>query len=379
MKFWLGCLFVLLAAPSAVCSDFETALQKDCSSAICILADSGLTICEHNAEELRPPASMIKLMQILMVMEGIEAGQWSLDTIINVTEHAERMGGSQVYLGKDEEWKLSDLIGAVCVVSANDAAMAIAEGLWGSEEEYLKAMNVRAKELGMTLSEFHSVHGLPPDKGEQVDKTCARDMAILARHCVQYPLLMEWVGQKELTLREGDPVQYNTNKLLWRMEECDGLKTGYTNAAGWCLTSTAERDGIRLIVVVMGCKTSGSRFTLTEAIFQEGFQESERFRVLAKGDTVDPEISVQNCEKAVTRLAASEDVWVTVPKRSKAGLKLMTETPAELRPPLEPGETVGQLQVAFGDQILARTPLLLAEPLRPAPLRWKLVRTVLNR
>ncbi|MFO7974980.1 MAG: D-alanyl-D-alanine carboxypeptidase family protein [Candidatus Hydrogenedentota bacterium] len=372
-------LLALLTFSSVIHADLETDLQKGCASAICVLADSGIPILEYNAKSIRPPASMVKLMQILMVAEGLEKELWTLDKIIEVSEHTESMGGSQVYLAKGEKWKLGDLLSALCVASANDAAMAIAEGLWGSEESYLKAMNARAQELGMTSSEFHSVHGLPPDAGEEPDKTCARDMAILARYCVQKPLIMEWVGQKELTFRKGEAVRYNTNKLLWRMEGCDGLKTGYTRAAGWCLTSTAERDGIRLVSVVMGCKSRGGRFALAQAVLEKGFEACERVRVLAKGQKIEPEIAVQNCETPTTSLVASEDVWVTIPKRHKSGLKLMTETPAVLRPPLQSGESLGELRVAFGDHVLAKTTLTLAEPLRPAPLRWKLIYTVLKR
>jgi len=370
---------VFFALSSAIYADLDTELEKGCASAVCVLADSGIAIREYNVDEIRSPASMVKLMLMLMVAEGIEAGECTLDRVITVSEHAESMGGSQVYLAKGEKWKLADLLAAVCVASANDAAMAIAEGLWGSEEAYLKSMNARAKDLGMASSEFHSVHGLPPDPGEKPDKTCARDMAALARHCVQIPLIMEWVGQKELTFREGEAVQYNTNKLLWHMDECDGLKTGYTRAAGWCLTSTAERAGIRLVAVVMGCTSARGRFALAQAVLEEGFQKCERFRFLAKGDRIEPDISVQNCETTSTRLAACEDVWVTIPKCYKAELKLMTETPAVLRAPLDSGQRLGELRVALGSQVLAKTALTLSEPLQPAPLRWKLIRTVLKR
>ncbi|MEA3366313.1 MAG: serine hydrolase, partial [Candidatus Hydrogenedentes bacterium] len=180
---------VLFVFSSAIYADLDTELEQGCASAVCVLADSGIAIREYNADEIRSPASMVKLMLMLMVAEGIEADEWTLDRVITVSEHAESMGGSQVYLAKGEEWKLADLLAAVCVASANDAAMAIAEGLWGSEEAYLKNMDARAKDLGMASSEFHSVHGLPPDPGEKPDKTCARDMAVLARHCVQIPLI----------------------------------------------------------------------------------------------------------------------------------------------------------------------------------------------
>jgi D-alanyl-D-alanine carboxypeptidase (penicillin-binding protein 5/6) len=321
---------------------------------------------------------MVKLMMMLMVCEGIQEEKWTLDIPITVSPHAESMGGSQVYLKAGEVWTLGELVAALCVASANDAAMAIAEGLWESKENYLEAMNERAQELGMTHSTFHSVHGLPPDKGQKEDQTCASDMAILARKCTQEPLIMEWVGLKEFTFREGQAAKSNTNRLLWDLDGCDGLKTGFTRAAGWCLSVTAEREGIRLIGVVMGCKTSSGRFKLAAEIMEEGFRETERVRLLAKGAPVDPEVPVQNCTVPGARLTVPEEVWVTIPKTAKTDLKMLTETPALLRPPVEAGETLGNLRIALGDTVLAQTPLTLAEPLRPATLRWKLLHSVVK-
>lgn len=375
-----GLFFVLVscALAPAVHAGLDEQLAAECGSAVCVLADSGLPVREYNPEEIRPPASMVKLMLMLMVCEGIQEEKWTLDTPIPVSRNAESMGGSQVYLKEGEEWKLGDLLGALCVASANDAAMAIAEGLWKTKENYLEAMNKRAQALGMTHSVFNSVHGLPPDKGQEEDKTCAHDMAILARTCTQEPLIMEWVGLKELTFREGEAVKYNTNRLLWDLEGCDGLKTGFTRAAGWCVSVTAERDGIRLVAVVMGCRTGSGRFNLAAEILEEGFRETERVRLLAKGAPVDPEVPVQNCTVPGTRLTVPEEVWITIPKSAKADLKMLTETPALLRPPVEAGETLGNLRIALGDTVLAQAPLTLAEPLKPASLRWKLVRSVVN-
>ncbi|MGI6461106.1 MAG: D-alanyl-D-alanine carboxypeptidase family protein [Candidatus Hydrogenedentales bacterium] len=371
------CLFVCaLTLPAHASLDSQR--LAECRSAVCVVADSGLPVWEFNAVELRPPASMVKLMMMLMVCEGIKEEKWTLDDPIIVSQHAESMGGSQLYLKAGEEWTLGDMIAALCVVSANDAAMAIAEGLWESKENYLEAMNERAQELGMTQSTFHSVHGLPPDKGQKEDQTCASDMAILARKCTQEPLIMEWVGLKEHTFREGQAAKNNTNRLLWDLDGCDGLKTGFTRAAGWCLSVTAEREGIRLIAVVMGCKTSSGRFKLAADIMEEGFRETERVQLLAKGAPVDPEVPVQNCTVPGTRLTVPEEVWVTIPKTAKTDLKMLTETPALLRPPLDAGETLGNLRIAFGDTVLTQAPLTLAEPLQPATLRWKLLRSIVK-
>ncbi len=376
----LGKLFVLVCVcASSGHADWAANLQRQCASAVTVLADSGIPIREYNADEIRAPASMVKLMQMLMVAEGLREERWALDDVITVSKYAASIGGARVNLKEGEERTLAELLAAISVVSANDAAMAIAEGLWGSKEAYLKAMNARAKELGMASSEFNSVNGLPPGPGEQPDRTNARDIALLARQCIQEPLVMEWAGQRELTFREGEAARSNTNRLLGRMEDVDGLKTGFTRAAGWCLAATAERNGIRLVSVLMGCATIDLRFSMTEALLEEGFRETERIRVLARGERVEPDMIVQNCETSRTRLALAEDVWVTIPKHRKADLALLTETPAVLHPPLDAGESLGKLRLALGEVVLAETDLILTEPLRPASLRWKMARTIAER
>lgn len=240
-------------------------------SAICVEAESGRVLFEKDADVARPPASMVKLIQMLLVCEGLRHGEWTLDTPVRVTRNAERMGGTQVFLKAGEAHELGDLMKAVAVASANDAAMAVAEGLWGSKEAYLERANERMRQLGMTNTTFRSVHGLPPEKGELPDATTARDMALLARACVREPLIREWTSMQELVFRPGQATQYNTNKLLWRMADCDGLKTGYIRAAGYCVTGTAQRDGARLIVVVMGHPNNNGRFALARDLLETGF------------------------------------------------------------------------------------------------------------
>lgn len=253
-------------------------------STICVDASNGAVLSEQNADQQRAPASMVKMIQLLLVAEGLKTGRWTLETPIPISEHAQRMGGTQVFLTKGQTWPLGQLMNAVAVASANDAAMAVAEGLWGSEQAYLEAANLRANELGMSNTIFYSVHGLPPDKGKAGDLTTSRDMAILARHCAQQAQIMEWVGQKEFRFRPGDAVIYNTNKLLWRMENCDGIKTGYTRASGFCVAATAKRDGIRLICVVMGSPSKYGRFNLAKELMEKGFAELRRMQAASEAE-----------------------------------------------------------------------------------------------
>ncbi len=244
---------------------------EEALSSICVDAATGAVVSEHNADQARPPASMIKLVMMLLVAEGVDRGAWALERPITATAHAQQMGGTQVYVEAGDVFELGHLMKAVAVASANDAAMAVAEGLWGSEATYLETANARAMSLGMKNSDFHSVHGLPPSKGELPDKTTAREMAILARACLTHAQIREWVSMKEFQFRPEDTIHYNTNKLLWRMENCDGLKTGYIRAAGYCVTATAERGGRRMIAVVMGHPNGNRRFKLAEELIDAGF------------------------------------------------------------------------------------------------------------
>lgn len=249
-------------------------LPADASiSLFCMEAESSHILFEQNATAQRPPASIVKLMQMLLVAEGLASGKWTLEQPITISAKSQGMGGTQVLLAANETWPLGHLMLGVAVASANDAAMAVAEGLWGGEEEYLKAMNARAQELGMRDTEYHSVHGLPPDKGELPDRTTARDMAILARACVGYQQIMEWTSTKEFQFRPKGTVHYNTNKLLWRMKDCDGLKTGFIRAAGFCVVATAQRDGVRLVGVVLGSPSKYGRFNLAENMMETAFSK----------------------------------------------------------------------------------------------------------
>jgi D-alanyl-D-alanine carboxypeptidase (penicillin-binding protein 5/6) len=244
--------------------------------AICIDVDTGRILFQQEADTPRVPASLVKMMQLLLVAEGLEAGRWTPEQVITVSAKAQGMGGTQVLLAAGETWPLEHLMQAVAVASANDAAMAVAEGLWGSEAEYLRVMNVRAAELGMTNTEYHSVHGLPPDRGKEPDVTTAGDMARLALTCVCHPRILGWTCLKELKFRPEGAIHYNTNKMLWRMPDCDGLKTGYIRAAGFCVVATAKRGNIRLIGVVLGSNSKYGRFNFAEEMLDNGFATMQK-------------------------------------------------------------------------------------------------------
>jgi len=345
-------------------------------STLCVEAESGLLISELNADIQRPPASMVKMMMLLLVAEGLRDGQWTLETPITITERAQGMGGTQVFLKEGEVFPLDRLMSAVAVGSANDAAMAVAEGLWGSEDSYKKRMNERAAELGMTNSVFHSVHGLPPAPGQDYDLTTARDMARLAQECVKDPTVIQWTSQKELVFRPGEHVVYSTNKLLFQMEGCDGVKTGYIRDAGFCVTASAVRDGIRLIAVVMGSNANHDRFSLAQQLLEESFAGICKKRVVTKGSPVGPVIRVANSEVPRVQLTAADDLWVIVKRDDADKVQLDPLCPVVIRPPVQAGAALGEVSAGVSGKSLGSVPLTLPMELKEAGWRWKLRRSI---
>jgi len=345
------------AAPEAVEPAVEVQAQP--VSTICVDAATGIVISESNADIARPPASMIKLMLMLMVVEGVEAGKWTLETPITVTVRAQGMGGTQILVKAGDVWPLEHLMLGVAVASANDGAMAVAEGLWGSEAEYLKAANARASELGMTKTVLNGVHGLPPDKGEGFDQSSARDMATLARLCVQKPKIMEWAATREYQLREESALHTSTNKLLFRMPDCDGLKTGFIRAAGFCITATAARGENRRIAVVMGHPNKYGRFNDAEALLEDGFSKFVSFTLLKAGHVVDTGVPAQDCLAQKIKLVTGDDLQVSMLVTDASKLKYSAVLPEILVPPLQSGTVVGQLIVRVDGNKIGEVPLVI--------------------
>lgn len=341
------------------------------ASVISIEAESGLVLFEHNADQVRPPASMIKLMLMLMTVEGIDAGDWGLDTEITATQHAQRMGGTQVYLAAGEVQPLWRLMEAVAVASANDAAMAVAEGLWGSEAAYMKAMNERAQELGMTNTLFHSVHGLPPSRGEEPDKTTARDMVLLARVCARHPQLLAWSSMTRTEFRPGKTPFPSTNKLLRQMDNCDGLKTGYIRAAGFCLTATAHADGKRVITVIMGHPESNPRFSLAKQLLSDGLEAVEVRTIAEAGVAESLLVEVEGGTAPHATLALRDTLRIPTTETYWPQVEVIYDYPKRLAAPVEKERAVGHAVVRIGEQELARTELYVADGVDEATWSWR--------
>lgn len=242
------------------------------ASAIVMDAETGEPLFTKNAIAPVYPASVLKLMDLYVILDLVRAGKLSLTDMVTASEEAYRMGGSQVYLDVGEQFTVDDLLYALMIQSANDAAVALAEHVAGSKEAFVRMMNSKAKELGMASTSFQSVHGLPPAKGQEPDVTTARDIAILSRALVQLPDALKYTSTPERNFRGTNFVMQTHNGLLKRVSGCDGLKTGFYKLAGYSIAATAQRDGKRVIAVVMGSESKNARDNAAVDLIEEGFR-----------------------------------------------------------------------------------------------------------
>lgn len=257
--------------------------EFDCKSVILMEANTGKIIYTQNADEALPPASVTKVMTLLLVMEAIDAGKIKLDDMVSVSERAASMGGSQIYLEVGEQMSVEDMLKSVIIASANDAACALAEFCEGSEMAFVEKMNAKAAELGMKNTHFENTNGLDDTAENHV--TSARDIAIMSRELIKHPKILEYSSIWMDTVRGGAFGLTNTNRLVRYYQGCTGLKTGSTDKAGFCISATAERGGVSLICVVMGAPTRDIRNNIATTLLDRGFAKYEMYA--AEGDAIE--------------------------------------------------------------------------------------------
>lgn len=266
-------LVVILAGQIAWAgrTPLQTIATDPYTSALLLNADTGETLFDDNGDALVYPASALKLMTLLIILERIEQGTMQLDDTVQVTVEAYKMGGSQVYLDPKEQFPVEELLFALIVQSANDAAVALATHAAGSKESFVALMNQKAKELGMKNTHFYSVHGLPPSDGQKVDVTTARDFGILCRELSKRPDVFKYTGTKVRDFRGGEFIMRTHNHLLDKVDGCDGFKTGYFTKAGFSIAATAKKNGVRIIAIVMGSKDRKVRDAKATELLAKGF------------------------------------------------------------------------------------------------------------
>ena len=247
----------------------EGSLNLNCKSAILMEATTGTVLYSQNAEEALPPASVTKVMTLLLVMEAIDAGTIRIDDTVSVSANAASMGGSQVFLEEGEQMSVEDLLKSVVIASANDAAVALAEYVSGSVDAFVAKMNTKAAELGMTATHFENVTGL--DDTAEHHLTSAKDIALMSAELIKHPLILQYSSIWMDTIRDGAFGLTNTNRLVRFYKGCTGLKTGSTSKAGFCVSVTAERDGMSLVCVIMGAESRDVRNAAATTLLDWGF------------------------------------------------------------------------------------------------------------
>ena len=359
---WMArCLAALLCL--AVCTGPAAALEPTGRAAYLMDPYSGRVFLEKDSQEPLPVASISKLMTLVLILEAVDRGELALTDLVTASPFAASKRGSRIWLEAGEQLPLGELVYAIAVGSANDAAVAVAEYMAGSEEQFVELMNQRAKELGLTASTFVNCTGLP-EEGKPPNLMSARDAALLARHALQVPLLMDYVSTYEYTMRADStkiPVLWNANKLLRRYYGVDGMKTGFTTEAGYCMVTTAKRDGLRLIAVTLGHKTEEERESAARALLDYGFRKYQSLQLYPKGAAVGS-LECPTGKPKTVDVVLPHDFYITVERGKEVDFVTVVKLDTELRPPIPQGQTVGTITVMYQDEVLGSSPLTVGQP-----------------
>ncbi len=342
-------LCLLLALPFTAVVSAESKVDVTAPSAVLIEAESKKVLSEKNPHEQRACASVTKVMTLLLVMEALDSGKLSITDTLTASAHAASMGGSDIWLEEGEKMSVDDLIKATAVASANDAAVVLAEALCGSEKTFVAEMNKRAKELGMNHTVFKNCNGLD-EKGHL---TCAYDVALMSSELIKHKKIFKYTSIWIDELRGGKTQIVNTNKLLKSYKGITGLKTGTTDDAGCCMSASAERDGLSLIAVVLGCDNGTKRFGDCAALLDYGFAEYT-VKELSLPKNAEKPVKVKGGMKDTLYLRCEKPGTMIV--RRTAGEKLLTECKVkkDIIAPVKAGDTIGEVNYYSGKELLKK-------------------------
>jgi D-alanyl-D-alanine carboxypeptidase (penicillin-binding protein 5/6) len=336
-------------------------------SYLVIDATTGSTLAELDPDLQLAPASLTKLMTAYVVFDALKQGQIALNDMVTISEKAWRMGGSRMFIEVGKQVSVENLLLGMIVQSGNDASVALAEYVAGSEGVFAEMMNQYSRKLGMTSSNWVNSTGWPADD----HYTTARDLAVLTRALVlNFPDYYRWYSVREFTWN--DIRQPNRNSLLWRDDSVDGVKTGHTDEAGYCLVSSAERDGMRVIAVVMGTASENARITGSQAMINYAFRFFET-RLLYKGGEAITSARVWKSANEETPLGVTDDLYITVPRGTYDELESTLDIPATLVAPVAEGQPIAELAVSLGDSEILRTPVRALED-NPTGSIWQRLR-----
>ena len=364
-KVWVV-LFLLLcltcSAMAEAISPMEAGVPISVTSPSVILteASTGRVIFEKNADERRPVASVTKVMTILLTLEAIDEGMLGLDDPVTVSPRAQSMGGSQAYLDAGSRYKVGDLLKSVIIASANDSAVALAEHIAGAEEAFVRRMNERAQELGLTNTHFVNCTGLPA----QGHYMSARDVARLSGEIDKHPLYYDYstIWMDEIGHQGGRVTQLtNTNRLVRFYAGYDGYKTGSTNEARYCMSATAKKDGMRLIAVVLGANAGQTRFDEARAMLEYGFAGYTLFTPVSEGDALGMDVAVRLGARESVPAVSGGRVSLLLRKGEEKQVSLEAALAQSVGAPVRKGDLLGEIRVKRGGQTVAAVPAVAGE------------------
>lgn len=355
----------------------EIDLVPNARSAILIDQDSGTIIYEKNANEALPPASITKIMTMLLIMEAIDEGKITLKDKVRISEYAASMGGSQIFLEVGEEMTVSDLLKGIAIASGNDASVAMAEYIAGSKEAFVNLMNKRAEELGLKNTHFMNSNGLP----EKKHYSSAYDIAIMSRELLKYEKITEFTGIYQDYLRKDSDRPFwlvNTNRLVRFYDGVDGLKTGYTNEAKFCLAATAKKDSFRVIAVVMGEPNSKTRYKEVVQLLDFAFSQYKNEVLFQKNEFVTEVKVVKGNEQSISLIAPHQISLLMKKGEKKEDFEQILKTKNDVKAPIQKGNILGEMQIIKEGTIVQTIPLVAANEVPKANL-WDMIKLTTNK
>lgn len=369
-------LCIILSMPLGVYGAED--LKINAKSALLLDFNTGEIIYKLNENDRLAPASITKIMTLLLAMEAVDSGKIGLKDQVVISSHAEGMGGSQVYLEAGESQELEELFKAIAIRSANDAAVAVAEYISGSEDVFVKKMNDRAKALGMKNTQFSNASGLP-DANHYIS---AYDVALMSKELLKHDKINEWLSIYMYDIKVGKnkpsvQTMVNTNRLIKEYEGATGIKTGSTNEAGYCLSGSAKRGNLQLIAVVMGAENSKIRFDEAKRMLDYGFANYDSVSIGKKGDIIGV-VPVEKGRLTEVELVLERDSYILLPKGEKGKVSKIVNLPDFVEAPLMPGNEVGTLSIYVDEKEVDKVKLVSKNSVEKANLINILDRTIKN-
>ncbi|PLR66683.1 MULTISPECIES: D-alanyl-D-alanine carboxypeptidase family protein [Bacillaceae] len=370
------CTMILTIATPVFAKEGSAQLADKAKSAVLIERDTGNILYDKNSDEQLPPASMTKIMTMLLIMEEIDKGQLKMDEKVRTSEYAASMGGSQIFLEPGEEMTVHEMLKGIAIASGNDASVAMAERIAGSEEAFVDKMNDRAKELGLKHTSFQNPTGLP----EKDHYSTAHDMAVMAKELLKFDEITKYTGQYEDYLREDTDKKFwlvNTNRLVRFYKGVDGVKTGFTNEAKYCLTATAKKGNMRVIAVIMGAPSPKDRNAQVTKMLDYAFSQYETHPLFKRNEVV-AKMKISKGNSKNLNLVTSEPISVLTKKGGS--VKDVTQEVVmkqNLKAPLKKGDELGKLILKKDDKVVVESPLVAEGDIAQASW-WTLYKRVLS-